>query len=246
MRVVIKASDVAAIIGKNKYKPRSEIFDEYWKKYSPETFTGKTRTDKAFEALNASEEAQKILKETASLKPHTSTDVQAVFASAEQAINLDSKLNSEQKAEVIAHLKSRVYTAHGTRAEDRTSDKVVADEGVKLVKDNSFYNLEICELGDVKFVVTGKIDRIEERPDGSRILVEIKNRTNRLFRRVVEYEMVQVQVYLQMLGLIHARLVEQYNNQVLSHDITRDEEMWVNEIIPGIEEFCNEIYSKFS
>ena len=246
MRIVIKASDVAAIIGKNKYKPRSEIFDEYWKKYSPETFTGKTRKDKAYEALNASDEARKILEETTSLKPHTSTDVQSVFAAAQQAINLDSKLNSEQKAEVISHLRSRVYTAHGTRAEDRTSDKVVAEEGVKLVKDNSFYNLEICELGEAKFVVTGKIDRIEERPDGSRILVEIKNRTNRLFRRVVEYEMVQVQVYLQMLGLVHARLVEQYNNQVLSHEITRDEEMWVNEILPGLEEFCSEIYSKFN
>ena len=58
--------------------------------------------------------------------------------------------------------------------------------------------------------------------------------------------MVQVQVYLQMLGLVHARLVEQYNNQVLSHEITRDEEMWVNEILPGLEEFCSEIYSKFN
>jgi hypothetical protein len=94
-------------------------------------------------------------------------------------------------------------------------------------------------------VITGKIDRIEERDDGSRILVEIKNRTNRLFRRVVEYEMIQVQVYLQMLGLLRARLVEQYNNQVLSHDVVRDEELWVNVIVPGLEEFCRELFEKF-
>ena len=99
-----------------------------------------------------------------------------------------------------------------------------------------------CTLGDTKFVVTGKIDRIEEREDGSRILVEIKNRTNRLFRRVVEYEFIQVQVYLQMLGLVHARLVEQYNTQVLSHDITRDEEMWSNVIEPGLREFCSDFH----
>jgi RecB family exonuclease len=119
---------------------------------------------------------------------------------------------------------------------------VAADENARLVKDNSFYNYEVCTLGQTKFVVTGKIDRIEERDDGSRILVEIKNRTNRLFRRVVEYEMIQVQVYLQMLGLLRARLVEQYNNQVLSHEIMRDEELWANVIVPGLEEFCLELH----
>ena len=86
------------------------------------------------------------------------------------------------------------------------------------------------------------VDRIEECPDGSKILVEIKNRTNRLFRRVVPYEYVQVQVYLRMVGLVHARIVEQYNNQVLSHDITRDEEMWSNVIEPGLREFCSDFH----
>jgi hypothetical protein len=72
--------------------------------------------------------------------------------------------------------------------------------------------------------------------------VEIKNRTNRLFRRVVDYENIQIQVYLQMLGLVHARLVEQYNNQVLSHDLTRDDELWTNEILPKLNEFCLELH----
>jgi RecB family exonuclease len=87
-----------------------------------------------------------------------------------------------------------------------TSTKVEAEQGVKWSKDNSFYTHDVCEIDGKKFVVVGKIDRIEERPDGSRVLVEIKNRTNRLFGRVVDYEMIQVQVYLQMLGLVHARL----------------------------------------
>jgi hypothetical protein len=53
--------------------------------------------------------------------------------------------------------------------------------------------------------------------------------------------MVQVQVYLQMLGLVRARLVEQYNNQVLSHDIDRDEEFWTNVAMPGLTAFCEEL-----
>ena len=244
-RVILKASDIAAIIGRHQYKSREEIFNEYWKKYSPETFTGQTQKDRAMAALKTSDAAQEVLKSALDIKAKDSTEVQKVFAQARDQVNLDPKLNATQKAEVIEHLRSQVYTTHGTRSEDKTSDKVTADTGANLVRDNSFYNLEVTEINGRKFVICGKIDRIEERPDGSRILVEIKNRTNRLFRRVVEYEFIQVQVYLQMLGLVHARLVEQYNNQVLSHDVDRDEEIWVNEIMPGIRRFCAELSEKF-
>ena len=241
-RIVLRASDVAAIIGRNKYKPRNEVFDDLWKKYAPQTFTGKTKKDKAEEALSASDAARVVLASALNTKAKDSAEVQKIFSEALEKVNSDSKLNAAQKAEVAEHLRSKVYTTHGTRSEDTTSAKVEAEQGVKWSKDNAFYTHDVCELGDKKFVVVGKIDRIEERPDGSRVLVEIKNRTNRLFGRVVDYEMIQVQMYLQMLGLVHARLVEQYNNQVLSHEITRDEEMWTNVIRPGLEEFCRDLY----
>lgn len=244
-RVVLKASEVAAILGRNQYKPRKEVFDELWKKYSPETFMGQTKRDKAEAALSASETAQAALKNALAVDAKNSEQVQTVFENAKNIIRADEKLSEVQKAEIIEHVRSKVYTTHGTRSEDKTADKVEVDQGVKLTRDNAFYNYEVCTIGDTKFVVTGKIDRIEEKPDGSRVLVEIKNRTNRLFRRVVDYEFIQVQVYLQMLGLVHARLVEQYNNQVLSHDITRDEELWANEIVPGLRSFCAELAEQF-
>jgi PD-(D/E)XK nuclease superfamily len=245
-RVVLKASEVAAIIGRNKYKPRQEVFNELWKKYSPATFTGQTKKDRAEEILSTSREVRSAMAAALNIKAENSLQVQSIYKDLEAKVNSDSKLNASQKTEVLDHIRSKVYTTHGTRSEDKTADKVTMDENVKLIKDNSFYSLDVCTLGDTAFVVTGKIDRIEERPDGSRVLVEIKNRTNRLFGRVVEYEMIQVQVYLQMLGLVHARLVEQYNTQVLSHDITRDEEMWSNEILPGLEGFCQELYSTWN
>ena len=240
-RIVLKASDVAAILGRNQYKPRQDVLNDLWKKYAPQTFTGKTKKDKADEALSVSSEAQAVLATALNTKAKDSHDVQKIFSEALEKVNSDTKLSKEQKAEVAEHLRSKVYTTHGTRSEDKTAEKVAIQENVSWVKDNAFYTHDVCELGDKKFVVVGKIDRIEERPDGSKVLVEIKNRANRLFRKVPEYEMIQVQMYLQMLGLAHARLVEQYNNQVASHDITRDEEMWANVIVPGLEEFCHEL-----
>ena len=242
-RIVVKASDVAAAVGRHQYKQRTDVLNDMHKKYWPETFTGQTKTDKAREILQVSSEAQKVLSAAVSIKARDSTEVQTVFEKAKEAINSDSKLSASQKTEVLEHVRSQVYTIHGTRSEDKTSDQVEAAENTRLVRDDSFYNLDVCTIGDVKFVVCGKIDRIEELPDGSRVLVEIKNRTNRLFRRVVEYEFIQIQVYLQMLGLVHARLVEQYNNQVLSHDVARDEETWTNELLPALKEFCQELYT---
>ena len=244
-RIVLRASDVAAMIGRHKYKTREEVFNEYWKKYSPETFTGQTQRDRATIALRASPAAQEVLSHVSQLRPKDSTEVQNIVANVRKQINSDQNLTPEQKAEVISHITSNVYTAHGTRTEDRTAEKVEADTGKVLYRDNSFYNLDVCEIGNHKFVICGKIDRIEETQDGQKILVEIKNRTNRLFRRVVEYEFIQVQVYLQMLGLVHARLVEQYNNQVQTHLVDRDEETWVNEVIPELRRFCSELHGKF-
>lgn len=244
--VILKASNVAAMVGRHKYKPRSEVFDELVKKYAPEKFTGKTKEDKATEALTVSSTAREVLESALNIKAENSTQVQRVFKEARDQINFDPKLNNEQKAEVIEHLRTKVYTTHGTRSEDKTSDKVETDEGARLVRDDSFYRLDVCKLGEMQYVIMGRVDRIEERPDGSKVLVEIKNRTNRLFNSVPEYEFIQIQVYLQMLGLVHARLVEQYNNQVKSHDVDRDEETWTNELLPELVKFCEELHSKIT
>lgn len=407
-RIVLKASEVAAIIGRNTYKPRQDVLNEMWKKYSPSTFKGLTKKDKAEESLKMSADAQRVLNSAVSIKAKSSDEVQKVFAEAQEKINLDPKLNATQKAEVIEHIRSEVYTSHGTRSEDRTetkvqeiktdveetkkrykvaevqaqmaaNDAVAAIEAVQpivvavqaattvykkaieteevivqkvaeiekirkdtkvlvkkavdvdeirrlkqeeleilrtkkaleneereakkkieearqaqeelerkemaarerariaqerkeaanaeqmrwkelvdrksqvadmlpgnLIRDDSFYDIFVCQIDDNRYIVTGKIDRIEVCPDGSRTLVEIKNRTNRLFRRVVEYENIQIQVYLQMLGLVRARLVEQYNSQVASHDVERDDEMWENEILPKLNEFCIELHESMN
>ena len=245
-RVILKASNVAAMVGRHRYKPRSETLDELVKKYAPDKFTGKTKEDKAVEALAVSNTAQEVLESALDIKTENSTQVQRVFSEARDRINFDPKLNNAQKAEVIEHIRSKVYTTHGIRSEDKTSDKVQTDEGARLVRDDSFYHIDVCKLGETQYVIMGRIDRIEERPDGSRVLVEIKNRTNRLFNSVPEYEFIQIQVYLQMLGLVHARLVEQYNNQVKSHDVDRDEETWKNELLPELVKFCEELHSKIT
>lgn len=246
MRVVIKASDVAAVIGLNPYKPASEVRDELWKKNWPETFTGKTKRDEAEEALGRSVASRKVLTDALAVRAANSTEAQANFEAARAKIEADKTLSTEDRMTLTEHLRSKCYTTHGTRSEDKTAAKVESDSGVTLVKDNAFYNLAVTEIDGVQYVVTGKVDRIEVAPDGSRTLVEIKNRTRGFFRSLRDYENVQVQVYLQMLGLVRAKLVEQYNSATNTIEVSRDEELWDNVIWPGLQTFVKDLHSRKS
>ena len=246
MRVTLKASEVAAIIGRNPYKPPNEVRDELWKKYWPGTFKGKTKTDKAYDALSASEDAREALNSARAVHTKSSDEAESVFVKAKAKIEADEKLTATQKSEVTEFIRSQVYTGHGTRSEDKTSDKVENDEGVRLVRDNSFYSLDVCEVDGNAFQVVGKIDRIEEKPDGSKTLVEIKNRTKRFFSVVPDYEYIQIQTYLQMLNLEKARLVQQFNSEVRSHAIARNDSFWFDEVMPLLDEFCRDLNSSAS
>ena len=88
MKITLKASEVAAILGRNPYKPRKEVLDELWKKYSPDTFTGKTKRDRAEEALGASDEARKVLAGALAVKAKDSAEAARTFEEAKAAIRL--------------------------------------------------------------------------------------------------------------------------------------------------------------
>jgi hypothetical protein len=233
-RIVIKASDVAAIIGKNKFKPCEDVFNEMWKKYSPQNFNSKTKLDIAKETMNKSDTAAQVVETARAKKAKNSTEAHETFKEAEQKIQNDPKLTTEDKKHVIEHLKSQVYTIHGTRNEDETAEKT----GLQLKKDNTFYSLYIATHDDRDYVVVGRVDRIETLPDGSQILVEIKNRTKNLFRRVYPSEYVQIQVYLDMLDLQKAKLIEQFNDEVNIMEVDRDKEFFEKEVVPKLEDFC--------
>jgi hypothetical protein len=131
-----------------------------------------------------------------------------------------------------------VYTNHGTEAEDKTAD---LDEH-ELHKDDKFYTFKIINIEGTQYEICGRIDRYQIREDGTKVLVEIKNRARGLFNHVKSYEMVQVQAYLQMMGLQEARLIEQHNNDRKHYIIQRDDELWNKKVLPKLVSFCKTLH----
>ena len=241
-RVVIKASEVAACAGLHTYKPTMEVVDDMWKKYSPSTFKGETRTDRNMRALESSEEAQKLLKAVLTIEPKNSSEVQDLVGVSIEIIKKDGNLTDPQKTLVCDHIRSMIYTTHGTRSEDTTADLDETD----LHKDQTFYSCPVITIEGTRYEIVGRIDRYQNNEDGSKTLVEIKNRTRGLFNKVRVYEMIQVQTYLQMTDMKEARLIEQYNDTRKSYLIEKDHDSWTNTIFPKLIEFCKTLHHNMS
>jgi hypothetical protein len=97
------------------------------------------------------------------------------------------------------------------------------------------------------YQIVGRLDRIQNNEDGSRTLVEIKNRARGLFNTVRDYEEVQCLTYLEMLENIeYCRLVETYNEESKSYLIQRDHPKWKNEILPKLQNFCEHFHALLS
>src|SRR6056300_375788 len=240
-KVIIGASSVASAIGIG-FKKQPELIEELWKKYSPSTFEGKTKEDKALEILMWNTSTKKILEEAENFKSENSADVaqktRAVYHQIEH-----SGLSAEDMILAKDHLRKTLYTNHGTRNEYKTAD---ADKA-NLVEDDTFYTYDICEIEGTKYQIVGRIDRLQMNEDGSRTLVEIKNRAKGLFNRVRDYEEVQCQTYLQMLGDIrYCRLVEHFNDERKGYLIEKNDEKWKGDILPKLQNFCELFHSNLS
>jgi DNA polymerase III epsilon subunit-like protein len=239
-RVVIKASDVAACIGMNQYKKSHEVMCDMWKRYAPDTFTGETKLDIQERTIASSPMAQQILAYATETTPANSDEACDIVSTASACIKNESSLSSAEKVHVSDYIRSKVSTGHGIRNENKTADL----DAIDLIEDSTFYTHKIITIADTEYVIVGRIDRYYIDSDGSSVLVEIKNRMNRLFGRVRDYENIQVQAYMAMTGMKRGRLIEQYNNEIKSYDIKIDAS-W-DEAVGVLREFCRTLHHNMS
>ena len=243
-KVIIGASSVASAIGINQYKRPGELVSELWKKYSPQTFEGQTKEEEALIVLNSLESTKKILQEAENFNSETSTDVQQETRKLFYQIE-HSGLLPQQMVHAKEHIRKTLATNHGTRNEKKTAqtDKMATN----LHEDETFYKYDICVLEGTLYQIVGRVDRIQTNEDGSRMLVEIKNRANGFFNKVRDYEEVQCRVYLEMLGDVeYCRLVETYEGESKSYLIQRDYPKWKEEILPKLQNFCEHFHGLLS
>jgi DNA polymerase III epsilon subunit-like protein len=236
-KIILKASDVAGIIGRNYYKPPLDIANELWSKYMPDSFVGKTKEQIAVEAIHVSSVAQELLKDASQFKSTNSSSVEQKFRAISNQLEMNSGLGGEKLDAAREHIRKTLYTNHGIRHEK-------TDENTH--EDLTFYTYDVCTLNGTVYQIVGRIDGIHKNEDGTNTIIEIKNRTKGLFRTVRDYEDIQCQTYMEMLNIDTCCLIEQYDSKRISHSIQRDRKQWNELILPGLVNFCERFHDMLS
>lgn len=180
-----------------------------------------TNTDKK-------EELCKISKSLFEKVADKSIKTKTVEKSKDHQKNLEKKIDKiiDTKKKDMKHVKEYVggfiNKQRGIKNEDKIIKKYENDKKTKVTNNNDcLYKKQLFTLKNHNFYVCGKIDGIENDE-----LIEIKNRRNKLFTFMPDYEKVQVEIYLRLTNLKKGRLIQNYNETQSAFDFNLDDKLW--------------------
>ena len=153
--------------------------------------------------------------------------------------NIFEKINKtngtkKEKEELKKSVQSINNKRYGTHREKFSIKHYKKLYNKNVIIDKSLYKRFIYQLENYTFILVGEIDGLLE----DNIIIEIKNRARRLFKRLYNYEKVQMYMYMYLLNKSEGILVEHLNNQINNIHINYEEE-YMNMILNKLVKFSN-------
>jgi len=155
------------------------------------------------------------------------------------------EISQENKQKLKQKTENVINTTHGTLKEDSAIDLYEKKFKVKLDTSQYYHTKEFKQSAKFEWIVGGKVDGLYlgNTRDESYV-VEVKNRTKGFFNTLRDYEKCQIQLYIWMLNLNQAKLVERYNNKIRITAIYRDQD-FLNDIFECLEIFSSQFENVF-
>jgi hypothetical protein len=160
----------------------------------------------------------------------------------------DMKISDEKKKVLLKESESFINKTHGTLKEDSAIEIYEKRFGVKLDTSQEFFKKHITTINSKKFdwYIGGKVDGLyidKQDPKGSYI-IEVKNRTRGFFSSLRDYEKTQIHIYMYMLSIPVAKLVEKYNDKIRITVIHQDDN-YLNDVLEYLHIFAEGFEYKF-
>jgi hypothetical protein len=136
---------------------------------------------------------------------------------------LDLNLDETSKKALLKQTESFINKSHGTIKEDSAIVMFEAKYNVKLDTSQVYNKIQFKETDKYTYFIGGKVDGFY--PGDSKttpFVVEVKNRVKGLFNSLRDYEKTQIQIYIYMLNIEEARLVEKYRNAIRVTKVLKD------------------------
>ena len=254
--LTISISQIAPLIGLDHYNNFARNVCEIWRRYNPQEFrdfelqlkdAGNTKLANANEMNDIWEMDQLLgtnlidrIKTINENKDKSSNDMVKMQQELTTYIQQQTTISEQDKTELAKKICSVTNKNHGINNEDeiitqfcKLSNMTIKDNqgwvDIPLLDSNASNSLELSS--SITWKLIGKYDGITTADE----LVEAKMRQNGLFKKMRDYENIQVQLYLHGLGYCKGYLVEGYKNkknelQILTHEVDYDD-YYVKEVI---------------
>ena len=252
MILTIRASDVAACIGKNPYKSVEEMLNIYVNKCKGDNLDhsfdiSKEDLEKLIEVVSPTRKKELELCDNDTdynlLHQHIIKDISRESVKAKN--NNESKIIENKLTENIPEvckkcIKTEINTKRGIVYENKNLNNYEKNNNKSVKSRNSkIYYIKILTKEDFILRISGKVDGIEGEGD-DQVLIETKNRRKRLFDDIPVYEKVQMCVYMKMTGIQTSKLLQYYDDEESVIDYDFDKDYW-NEIEQKLLNFKNDV-----
>ena len=258
-RVTISISQIAPLVGLDAYNNFPRIICDLWRKTDPidfKLFENKIKesgmqvaTSSEMNDIWEADEAMgtNILQQVKDInlnKEKTSGDMVMQQEAIAKYINSNDKLSqldTKQKEELAKKVCSVTNKMHGVINEDSILSEFCRLSEKTIKETQGWLEIPVegsLDLSLFKWVLVGKYDAITTDNE----LVEAKMRQKALFKKVRDYENVQVQLYLHALQFENAYLVESYTNkksvnQVYVNEVKYDSEYVSDTLLGRLRKF---------
>eukprot|EP01039_Chlorochromonas_danica_P006513 gene6513-7183_t len=257
LQLHLRASELAACIGRNPFKPAHEALTEFIyrnnrlaynlliKSETNITTLPLTRTgDDLFHSLPV--KVKNELKQSVGKLKSSDLVVQALNTA--QSIAMESgqslSLQNEEIQQLQQHVQKMHFGAFGRKTESDVAQKVQTKKSSTTFR-RPITCFQCMELGQsVEVWLDGKVDGISQDEFGRPYVVEIKNRMKRLLG-ITKYEKVQLLAYLFLCEVEKGVLVEKYQEELCQHPLVFDSEEW-DQIVEEAKGFCEKYFSTIS
>lgn len=201
----INTSKIAGLVGYNKYVKKDkflEIFIEYLykkredlKKIDEDNGDIKFMSDKEYidDLIKNLDESKKEEINIILKNDIKNNDTLINKTNIIKDLTNNSDINKQEKDKITTELNSRINCNYGSNTENKSIQLFEEQTGYKVYENNSkLFNLKVNN-----YFICGKIDG-KTKIDDVEYILEMKNRKNRIFNTVPDYEQIQLLIYTKL------------------------------------------------
>ena len=260
----LTSSEIAKLTGHNQYEPLDKVIRSLLKKFGiKDVYVPKSNIEEGLrnltpvefsklseelDKLNGTWTSENIYKVKPSITSndifHCESRIKKLILNPSQSIGLteeqskqvlQSKTNNTAVLEQLNnYITKDLRMRRGNVKENKNLNTLQTKKEIKVDQRNSrMYTKELVRTDDYCIILRGKVDGVS-----GDTVVEAKNRCNRLFKELRDYERVQLEAYMFLTGYNKSILTEHYNDTSFQIDYTHDEQFW-KECVSAIETFID-------